>query len=131
MITTSHVAPPNSLLLITDRETGDIPESLDNGIIAATETCIAIGTLSAADGETTVFLTDDRATLEGHQDLHRVFTGMLATPSTEVHVQTVLLEPVAMLPVERAVNHVEVWVNDDAEPSIVYVLVDASDLASK
>lgn len=46
--------PPNSLSFVMDPDLGEIPDSVSEALVAATSTCISIGTLSSVDGETTV-----------------------------------------------------------------------------
>lgn len=41
-----------------DKDNGEIPESMD-ALVAATPSCIVVGTHSGADGETSVTLFDD------------------------------------------------------------------------
>jgi hypothetical protein len=53
------VAVPNALLLIRDESTGEIPVSMDGATIAATPTCLAVGTLHGADGPVRITLTDE------------------------------------------------------------------------
>ncbi len=48
------VAPINALVLVMDRTKGVIPDSMSQRLVAATSSCIAVGTLSEHDGETTM-----------------------------------------------------------------------------
>ena len=120
---TAHIAPPNSLLLIMDRSVGQIPESMGASLVAATSTCIAIGTLSEHDGTTQV-------TLDGNPDPTPhgppVFDGLLETPSRELTVNTVLDEVVLRVALSTQQTRVLIWANDGAEPSEIRIVVAAA-----
>ncbi|HTS16978.1 MAG TPA: hypothetical protein VMP11_05345 [Verrucomicrobiae bacterium] len=118
MTIVTEIAPPNSLLLVMDKDSGEIPESMEGKLIVATPSCIAVGTLSAADGRTSVMLTDERVRIQGHPGLRRVFSGVLATPKKEVDLCTVLLQPVL-----NTQSNLEIWANDESEPDRLCVLV--------
>jgi hypothetical protein len=123
MTVRTKIAPRNSLLLVMDRDSREIPDSLNGQLVAATPSCIAVGTFSAADGETTVTLSDDRLSVPGIENLKRVFSGILATPRNVAEVYTVLLEPVLTLPVQNDRCSIEIWANHETEPDTLYVLI--------
>ena len=125
MIEKAQIAPRNSLLLVMDRDSGEIPDSMDGRLVVATPSCIAVGTLSEADGETSVVLTDEKALAHSDSGFRKVFSGVLETPKKEVHVCTVLLQPVVKLPVLNTQSNVEIWANSETEPNKLCVLVDA------
>jgi hypothetical protein len=54
-----NIAPENSLIFVMDHSVGEVPESMNKQSISYTDTCVAIGTLSASDGETNLILTDE------------------------------------------------------------------------
>lgn len=58
MTVKTKIAVQNSLLFVMDKDNGEIPESMD-ALVAATPSCIVVGTHSGADGETSVTLFDD------------------------------------------------------------------------
>src|SRR5262245_21218902 len=99
VIVTKRLAPPNSVLLVMDHETGEIPADMHDGSIAATESCVAIGTLCEVDGETTVEVSDEDAFRAACSGLACVFRGMIATPQRKLHVCTVTLTSLAELAV--------------------------------
>jgi hypothetical protein len=84
---------------------------------------VAVGTLSEIDGDTTVTLADEDAALHSAADLHKVFGGTIQTPKHELHVCTVLLEPILKIDVPSTEIAVEIWVNNDSEPNRICVLV--------
>lgn len=120
MITQETVTPQNSLLLVMDRELGDIPDKIE-GLVAVTPSCIAIGTRSASDGGTIVVLADEEIHLD--QSFREVFNGVLETPTREIQVSDVLLEPLVTLPVAGVITSVSIWVDHETEPARVYVFV--------
>ncbi len=111
MITETNIAPQNSLLLVMDRDSGVVPQSMGGKLVAATPSCVAVGTLSAADGETWVLLTDEKDRTREIPGLRMVYSGVLATPQSEVHVCTVLNRTVLKLDVPDIQSNVEIWVN--------------------
>lgn len=125
MIVTKRLAPPNSVLLVMDQATGEPPQKMD-GVVAATASCVAIGTLCEVDGETLVEVSDEGTSREVLSETERAFRGVIATPSRRVLVCTAALTPVAELPVSADAATVEVWTNDRSEPDRVVILVGAA-----
>ncbi|MBI1372382.1 MAG: hypothetical protein GC159_06425 [Phycisphaera sp.] len=119
MINELYISPPNSLLLILDPSFGAIPESID-GLIASTESCIAVGTLSAQDGETRAILTDEGAP---PSDLTLAFEGEIETPSRRVAICNVHDETLVTIEKTAIRSRVRIYVNDDREPDYIHVLV--------
>lgn len=115
MTIAAKISPPNSLLIISDSDIGEIPQSMDRPVVA-TPSCIVVGTLAFCDGETSVALSDGRDDGDAIAGLRRVFAGLLATPTKEVHIYTVELRLVEKLAVAGAQTMVEIWANDDSEP---------------
>ena len=116
------IAPPNSLLLLLGKESAKIPESIGQ-LIGATSSCIAVGTLSAVDGKTSVTLSDDVLPVQKVENLRNVFSGILETPRSVVEVYTVLGEAILTLPVPNHRSHVEIWANNETEPDQLYIFV--------
>jgi hypothetical protein len=123
MIIEARAAIKNSVVLVLDPQSDDIPASMEGRLIAASSSCIAIGTLCEVDGETHVILTDEKEDQRVNSKLHSVFNGVIATPGERVVVCLVSLEPLAALPVSGKRSGVEVWVNDDSEPSEIRIVV--------
>lgn len=112
------LAPPNSLILVMDHESGVPPESITAALVGATDSCLAIGTLAAPDGETTITLTDD---LDGVESGELVFDGMLFTPNRELSICNVMNEKLLTLPVPKTATGVKVFANDPSEPDEIVV----------
>ncbi|GAA1575260.1 hypothetical protein GCM10009804_35080 [Kribbella hippodromi] len=114
------VSPMNSVVLVGDRESGEVPEAMGFGVVAATGSCLAVGARAAVDGETTV-----RVAGRGEGELgglSRAWAGVLATPSGVLVVSDVVGTELLALSVEPVVS-VEVWVNDPREPDLIHVVV--------
>lgn len=112
-------APPNSLILLMDYEYGDVPADID-GLIAATSSCVAIGTLSEYDGETHIVLTDSDELAQGQL----VFEGNVLTPNKEISICSIENVKLLTLISGSEKTYVRIYVNDDNEPD--YIVVHAS-----
>lgn len=118
------IAPPNSILLVMDRETIDIPESMEGELISATPSCVAVGTLSEFDGETSVTLTNEGRLAHEADGLREIFRGDLEVPSKEVYVCTSLNEVVLQLSVSTTRTQIAIYSNHQLEPSRLYIVLD-------
>lgn len=115
-----RIAAPNSLILVLDPDTGELPASLGGGSLAATPTGLAIGTLNEFDGETTVHLGEPADYPEVAGQVLR-WQGTLGTEG-RVGILNVYNE----LLLERAAPEqaeVVVWANDSEEPDEIWVLI--------
>lgn len=115
------VAPPNSVVLVSDASGGDIPTEMKGAVVSATSTCIAVGCLSEDDGQTEFTLTP---LSEVDQTEKPVYEGMIETPKRQIVVRSVLGQQLLELPVLQELTKIRIWVNDQAEPSKVIVGVD-------
>jgi hypothetical protein len=120
VIITKKLAPPNSILLVMDSRIGEPPMGMGGDLVAATASCVAIGTLSDVDGETTVEFADEPSSPAG---LVQVFDGRISTPSRAVDLCTALLEPVVHLSVPSVTSRVRVWANHGSEPDRLLIVV--------
>lgn len=116
-----RLAPKNSLILVMDQSVGEVPESMSNALVAATPSCIAVGTLSEYDGETQVSLSDESS--PDKLGLSLVFDGVLETPTRKLSVCSVLDETLVTLDVPTEASRVQIWANDDKEPNEIDVVV--------
>src|SRR5262249_20240511 len=85
MTLTTRVAPPNSLILVEDSNGGDVPTSMNQSLIIATDSCIAVGCRAEVDGETEITLGYCSSVDTGDR---LAFEGLLQTPSRKVVVRT-------------------------------------------
>jgi hypothetical protein len=117
MMSSTTVAPPNSVVLVSDPSGGEIPETIGS-LFASTTSYIAIGCKAEDDGETELTLgqTDE----VGQRDVP-AFQGRLETPSRKVVVRTVLGKTLLEAAVPGASTLVQVWVNDAEEPDRVVI----------
>ena len=111
-------SPPNSLILVMDHEAGVLPDQIGDELVAATDSCLAIGTLAALDGESTIILTDD---LDGLEIGDLVFDGTLSTPNLELSVCDVRNAKLLTLPVQESSTRVQAFANDPSEPNMIVV----------
>lgn len=118
MALTKRMAPPNSVVLVSDLDGGEIPKTMGGSLVSATSTCVAVGCLSEDDGETEFTLASlaevDRADKP-------VYEGMLRTPKRHVVIRSVLGEHLLELPVLQEVTKIKIWANDLKEPDNVLI----------
>lgn len=115
----ARLAAPNSLLLVLDPGTGELPATLGESSIAATPTGIAIGTLNEFDGEVTVYLASP-TDMAADSALDLRWTGTLGTAGRIAILNIyneVLLEASA-----PELCDVAIWSDDSEEPTQVWVL---------
>jgi len=120
---TADIAPPHSILLIMDRSVGRVPKSMAGGLVSATSTCIAVGTLSEHDGTTRVTLG---SSFPGARPGPPAFEGVLETPGLALEVCTVFDDVVLRVAVATLRTRVLIWANDQAEPSDIRIVVSAA-----
>jgi len=106
-----------------DHSSGELPEAMNGQLVAFTDSCVAVGTLSEVDGETTITLTDS---LEGVQRGQLVFDGVLKVPQHELAVCSAADERLLTLKLQRSEARVQVFANDASEPDRIVVFVDIS-----
>lgn len=116
---TVAVAPPNSVVLVMDPRTGDVPETMGGQLVASTPSCVAIGCLAEKDGQTSLHLGDYEVT-PAHA---LIFDGLIETPSRLLAVCNVRREPYLSMAVAEERTQVRIWVNDDVEPDDIGVVV--------
>ncbi len=112
------ISPPNSMLFISDRDTGVVPEIARGRRIWATSSCIVFGCLMFMDGETEVTLgnTSDVGIAD-----KAAFEGMLESPSRMVVVSTVGWKPILSSAVATRITPVRIWTNHPTEPDKVII----------
>lgn len=117
-----NAALPNSIVMAMDFESGEPPESMGGGLIAANATCVAIGTLAEQSGATEVVLADQLEDVNS-VDMHIAFDGRLKCPNGEVSLVSALNEKLLSMPVTLKEVRVRVFVNDDAEPNRLAIVL--------
>jgi hypothetical protein len=116
----TKIAPPYSAIFVMDPSHGKVPKSFDGHLISATPSCIAIGTLSEMDGQTTVILTNENS--ESSADTVLVFDNFLDTPNRQIAVCTALNQCLLTLNVSGDRCRVQIRVNDEKEPSQIEIV---------
>jgi hypothetical protein len=81
MSTSATIRPINSLLFISDRDGGEVPEWVRDELILSTPSCIAVGCYPEPDGPTTVTLG---LLWQVEHDEKPAFSGSLETPNRAV-----------------------------------------------
>jgi hypothetical protein len=115
------ITPPNSIILVMDFTAGRVPDSFERGLIAATETCVAVGTLSEQDGSTTIVLTDEFSS-DLISDEVLVYENSIRVPGSALSVVTSWNEPVLSVPVLADQVYIRVWVNHPSEPNRIVIV---------
>jgi hypothetical protein len=116
-----RIAPMNSLILIMDRTFGDVPKSMNHTVVAATTSCVAIGTIYEFDSETHLSLSDLPPEFENSSIL--AYEGVLKTPSKRLSVCSVMNDPILECDVQNLQTRIRVFINDDSEPDEIYILI--------
>jgi hypothetical protein len=115
-------ALPNSVLLVMDFKSGELPESMRGKLIAVSKTCVAVGTLAEDSGETHLVLADQLEEVD-QANMHIAFDGRIGVTSGEVSLVSARNEKLRALPVTSTDVRVRVFVNDDTEPDRITVVV--------
>lgn len=118
MTISTRLAPPNSLVLIEDPSGGEIPDSMNQSLISATDSCIAVGCRAEDDGETEIVLGNCNKVDTGEQPM---FDGLLRTPTRKLVVRTVLGITLLEMPVSETQTRLRIWVNDPTEPDRIAI----------
>ncbi len=115
-----QVRSPYSLILVGDRK-GELPPALSGRLVAASDSLIAVGTMSEADGPTLIRILPSGAHRPPSTHL-RVFEGSLnldgVLTASSVEGQ-IFLE----VPISTPQLGIEVWVNDAVEPDEISILL--------
>ena len=115
------VRPPNSLVLVMDPQVAVVPDRMDQGLVAATESCVAVGTLAEHDGPTHIRLVGSGSSDLGVLSDEPIWDGTLRTLD-RVSVVTVFGEELLSLPAEQS-SRVRVWANHPTEPDELFIVV--------
>ena len=113
----AELSPPNSIILVLDAETDDVPDL--SGLVSATESCLVVGVLCEIDGPTKVVLAD-RAPLAGN-GFDLLYQGVLSVNSGRLQVCTSQLDILFELSLADSTQPIAVWANDGDEPDSVWI----------
>lgn len=112
------VSPPYSLVLLLDPTMGIVPQTMAGGLIAATDSCVAVGCKAVDDGGTKITLGPEDAVDPGYEP---VFEGGIETPSRILEVQSIVGTTILRTEVQDPQTRVAIWVNDPKEPDEITV----------
>lgn len=119
MIKEAMLAPPNSQTVISDPQAVvEVPRWKRDVAYVSTDTCILVGCLMDADGETTFVLGDMQEVDPRHPPL---FEGRLKTPNRHLALETVDGRTVLEARVSRQEMLLRIWTNSEREPDKVIV----------
>lgn len=118
MVVKISLAPPNSLILIVGAEKYEVPSSMKGAAIAQTLSCIAVGSLSEIDGQTSIVL---KKIGDSEPQFAPSFSGFIDTPSCLIEVKTVLGKTLLQMPVQDTKTKIVIWTNDRFEPDEIII----------
>jgi hypothetical protein len=118
MAISQKLAPPYSIVLISDPAGGKVPYGVRGQLIVATNSSVAVGCLSEVDGETEFVLG---ASSEVNPGEPPTFEGKISTPSRRLEISSMLGDSILTTPVPQYETMVRIWVNDPKEPDRVIV----------
>ena len=102
-----------------DESVGKIPATMQNRLVAATDSCVAVGCRQMHDGPTEIHF-DPAGGASPQGEL--VFEGDLHTPSRELSVCSVTNEKLVFASVKESRTRVRVFANHPSEPDCIYVI---------
>jgi hypothetical protein len=113
-----RIAPPNSIIFVSDPDGGEAPEPIWGAMILFTSSCISVGCFPEIDGETEITLGPIAEVGTGELP---AFTGTLETPSYAVVVSTVEKETILKVPVSKTKTEVRIWLSHPRWPEKVII----------
>lgn len=113
---------PNAIIFLYDMASKNvqIPEYIDNVLVAANAKCVSIGTQAYADGDVTIRLSNQIADLD-KQSCEHVFDGYISTPGKKLAVSTSEDGVILQIDVKGDKTQVFAWVDDSDFPSLVLI----------
>ena len=114
----------NCIIFLLQRGHGKNPDDLEPGLITAAPAFISIGTISDADGPTTITLTDDKNWPCKNPDMKLMHEGTIETPARSIQVCTVLWEEVFSVPVKGEITSIQILANDSYVPDRICIILD-------
>jgi hypothetical protein len=115
------VAPPNSLIGISDVKKGEVPDFDVESGISATDSCILVGCWPEIDGETEIILGLASEVDPGDP---AAFDGQLETPSGRVQVVTIEWKTLLEATGSIANTRVRIWPNRPRFPDRIIIGLD-------
>ena len=116
-----EIRVPNAIILILDFEFGTLPDELEDGLITTTSSCIVVGTVPDVDGSVEILLLNNAPS--NPNGLAKVNDYRIATPNRDISVCTVYNERLLGTQVKKVETAVQVWVDDEMEPTKIMIVV--------
>jgi hypothetical protein len=114
----AKVAPPNSIVFVSDPNGGQTPEPVWGAMILSTPSCISVGCFPEVDGETEITVGPVGEVDPGGLPS---FTGTLETPNRAVVISTVEDETIVQVPVPKKTTGVRIWLSHPQWPEKVTI----------
>jgi hypothetical protein len=118
VISSVKIAPPNSLLFISDTDGGEPALPVLGAQILSTDSCLSIACYPWIDGETAVTLGPSREVDPGFSP---AFDGELVTPTSTLVISTVDQKTILSDKVAGVRTRVRAWVNKPSMPDRVII----------
>ncbi len=118
---TISTSPPNSLILVMDHASGIVPETMDNRLVSTTESCVAVGCMSAYDGPTEIQLGQTNEIIPTDA---LIFEGEISTPSKKLSICLVTNAELLSVAVSGERTNIRIFANDLSEPNRILILFD-------
>ncbi|MQB01886.1 MAG: hypothetical protein GEU78_16675 [Actinobacteria bacterium] len=115
------VIPTNSLILIMDSRSGQIPESMGGRAVSSTSSCVAVGTKEESEGTTELRMADVGEEIE--LPALNIYDGRLEVSSGELVASNVLGEAFLRWPMDGPSVRVQIYTNHSTEPDQIVVVV--------
>lgn len=113
-----RLAPNYSLVIVEDADGGVPPDTLADGVISATSSCVAVGCKSEADGETEISLGNAE---EFEGSVMPAFEGVVLTPTRRLVVRGVDGSTILETRVPSPQTRIKIWINDAMEPDVIMI----------
>jgi hypothetical protein len=118
MSQTIKVAPPNSMIFISDFDDDEPIDFTHIKTVMWNSTCIVVFCLNSSEGFTEVTLGKASEVDPGWEP---AFDGDLATPKQSTMVSTSEREVLIQMPVRSTQTRIKVWINHDRGPDKIIV----------
>jgi hypothetical protein len=132
MLQSIKIAPPNSMIFLSDPEFEVVPEIDDRSpTIWTTASCIAIGCLMFQDGDSDFRLLSGKGVdkelasiLSSHDQLKLVFDGSIDSPNRSLSMSTSDGDVLLRAEVATTSTKIRIWTNHPIEPEMVVIVLE-------
>jgi hypothetical protein len=122
MTSVLRIQPPYAVLLIEGAKRSEIPQSFNQQLFAATNTCIAVGCTEEGEGTTVSFAWTEALAMPRPQSKRMWFSSVLETPDRQVVLRAIDGDSYAALRVQSVRTTVSILANDEVQPSALDIL---------